>query len=254
MRFTERDLEKFAYPLNDSRIAEGKRIFWDIVSSCQAMGYIAVDKLINNDISAAAFSIVMQRASNLLYIFMGGGYAKNTAAAQGEKPLLFIYTDTDADALADELLTRLSLTYGTLVLTKGMITGAGISVIIDNIPKLSGDDISYAKFPTVEKIKLSAQKNRATDYSFKKVIRIAKSLCHAFAGEKSACAMIYASEMEELLEQLPTEDYLRYDSLRLKCHYIFLRLHNCIEQKHIICKNPVACKDLLLDFINALEN
>lgn len=255
MLYSEQDLENLAYPLSDSDIEQGAEAFRRMVSVFMTMGYKIVCGPLNHEVNAAAFSAKLEAGAVKTELWLWGGYAKNTLAKKDREAAFLVITNGESIRILTDLQLKLKEQGELLkILPDGSMLGEGVRILV-----FASDDAGDASLETKvpdpgKRLKELEQKNRATSYAYKKIVRILKGMRYDLAQSGDVAAQAVSGFLlEDLLEQLPDEEYARYDDLLSKCSFILLLLHNKLERGGIESGNSDAVKKFIIKCLEVME-
>jgi len=242
MRYNENELTTWSYPLNENECEKCLDVLNIVKNECKKLGYREASPRLNGDGSAADYAYSLVKGNRKLLLKILGGYAENTVGSKKAKLTIAAIAEAESTAreLLEELDTRL-IAYGAEVsettpwcINFGSVYKAAYLLVGYNavegtcFAKRNGFELCYPLLDA-EEIK---RKTKATDYSFKKQLRIIKAIVAQMQAEgieeaKRICPM----KLEHLLCNLEDGVYRRFDSLSERLAYVVLQLINLLENR-----------------------
>lgn len=239
MRYSENELKAISYPLGEKDIEGCIAALETVVSECKSKGYKAQGGLRGGN-DGANYVYELTKAGESLKIMVVGAYGENTVGVKNTPVSIAVLTSQEATAA--ELKDALESSYkaqGATINSCGTITlgsnSQGFRLLVGHV---EGDCCYLLKRAGIRKryIELDLQemkrKHKATDYCFKKLVRIIRAVASQMLksgvpAAKGLCPV----KLGNILCVLPDSDYERFDELTTKLEYIVLRLGTLLEKE-----------------------
>lgn len=239
MRYSENELKALSYPLGEKEIESCIAALEIVVSECKVKGYKA-NGSVRGGSDGANYVCELAKAGELLKIMLVGAYGENTVGVKNSPVSIAVLTQSKA--AAEELKEALENSYkaqGAAINSCGTITLAncpkGFRTLIGyvegdccNILGKSGIAKRYLELNLQE----MKRKHKATDYCFKKMVRIFRAVAAEMlkAGVPEAKG-ICPVKLGNILCVLPDSEYQRFDELTTKLEYLVLKIGTLLEKE-----------------------
>lgn len=253
MCYTEAELKSWSYPLSENECEKCLEVLNIIKNECKKLGFKETEAMLEGTENVADYSYSLKKENQSLLLKIIGGYAENTVGAKTSKMTVAAIANDEETAreLLENLDTRL-IAYGAelsdsvpwcvsfgkvhkgVYLLVGYEAREGIC-----FAKSSGFELCYP-LQDADEIK---RKTKATDYSFKKQVRLVKTIVALLQAEGEAqdiCPM----KLEHLMCNLEDSVYKRFDSLSERLAYVVLQLVQLLEQDDKILLEANGLKPL----------
>lgn len=238
MLFEEKDLQAYALPLGEEVKEKCLFILEEVAQAFIKRGFKlkkagARDRL-------EAYRLELERAQGEEIVLLPlGSYGKDTRGDKREVLELGVLCNKPLEELGVYLsqalmggLTEKEPGMGSIFLDEGpaaaTIIRYGYADVETGGTFLVGKNGKQLYFPEQERQQSNA-KHRATDYSYKKLVRLVKKLRELML-EQLVAQQVDPERLEQLLLALEQQEFCRYDTLALKLSYCCLRLSVILEQ------------------------
>lgn len=245
MRYTEAELKAMSYPINDKEKEHCLEILDLVKSLCLKLKYQLVGEITGGQI-AADYAYRLQLAGESLTLKIIGGHAENTLGKQNVSVKVAVLASCrDAAINLREALYMSLLAYGAEV-SGTCFLNVNLSREVGNFRLMFGygttqeevyflrengnDNLRYLYKDSCE----LQRKNLATDYSFKKFLRIIKTIGPELQQQSAVAKGICYVKVTHILSNLPDGEYIRFDNLEERLRYIVLRICFLLEKNHCL--------------------
>lgn len=238
MLFEEKDLQAYALPLGEG-VKEGCLSLLEEMTQTLLRRGFKLKKAESRD-RLEAYRVELEAGQGERIVLLPlGSYGKDT---RGDKQEVL-----EIGVLCDKPIEELGMNLSQLLMG-GLIEkepGLG-SVFMDEGPSgatiirygyasnepggffLVGKAGKQIYFPELERQQSNA-KHRATNYSYKKLVRLVKKL-RELMKDQLVAQQVEPEKLEQLLLALDQQEFCRYDTLTLKLSYCCIRLSVLLEQ------------------------
>ncbi len=252
MRYSEKELQGFSCPMNETTREQCLKIFSGLKSIVESCGYRAVGEVKIANPNSAAISCMLSRDGKKLAMGIRTSMATNTGyTAQSPVRLYLCAEDKEAAlSLQEKLLTypliqqqgnvfcfENELRPCTFLLCYGHSWSSleqGMQVL--NTGKWLYPDLDLWAFN---------RKNKATEYEFCRLCRILVHVYYALESElrQDICPV----KMQQLVYNLPEQDFARFDTYQDKVTYLLLELDKLVEEQGLLLYESNGRNKLLTD-------